>query len=141
MKTSWLHTGKTLVVRTAIDSVALVRPIPLTAVARIDKDQTATESETYYGGSRQFPVRSERAISVVSLFGVFGGLAILLALIGIYGVVAWVVGQRTLEVGIRVAIGARPSQVARMLLIQSLWPVLLGVAIGAVGGIRLQAGC
>ena len=42
-----------------------------------------------------------------SLFGVFGGLAILLALIGIYGVVAWVIGQRTLEVGIRVAIGAR----------------------------------
>jgi ABC-type antimicrobial peptide transport system permease subunit len=48
-----------------------------------------------------------------------------------------VIGQRTLEVGIRVAIGARPGQVARMLLIQSLWPVFLGVAIGALGGVGL----
>jgi putative ABC transport system permease protein len=131
----WLHTGKTIVVRTAVDPSALVRPIG-DAVARIDKDQTATDFKTMKAQVAGSPsVANGRFLS--SLFGVFGGLAILLALIGIYGVVAWVVGQRTLEVGIRVAIGARPGQVARMLLIQSLWPVLLGVAIGALGGVGL----
>jgi len=132
----WLHTGKSLVVRTAVDPSTLVRPIT-DAVARIDNDQTATEFKTMKAQVASTPsVTNGRFLS--SLFSVFGGFAILLAVIGVYGVVAWVVGQRTLEMGIRVALGARPDQVARMLLTQSLWPVVLGVALGALGGVGLS---
>ena len=75
---------------------------------------------------------------LASLFAVFGTLAVLLAMVGVYGVMSWVVGQRATEMGIRMALGARPGQVVRMLLAQSLRPVALGVVLGAAGGIGLS---
>ena len=74
---------------------------------------------------------------LTALFAVFGALAILLAMIGVYGVMSWVVGQRTTEMGIRIALGAPPGQVVRMLVVQSLRPVVLGVVLGTLGGIGL----
>ena len=65
-----------------------------------------------------------------SLFTVFGTLAILLAMVGVYGVMSWVVGQRTSEFGIRMALGARARDVVTMLLGQSLRPILLGRGAG-----------
>jgi predicted permease len=62
-----------------------------------------------------------------------GGLALLLTLSGLYGVLSYLVTQRTKEIGIRVALGARPSRAAGIILGQSLRLALIGTAIGAVG--------
>ncbi len=64
------------------------------------------------------------------LLGVFAGIALLLAAIGIYGVIAYSVTQRTREIGIRMALGAQRSQMLGMILRQSLLVVLIGIGIG-----------
>jgi len=65
------------------------------------------------------------------LFGVFAGLALLLACIGIYGVLAYLTGQRIPEIGIRIALGATAREVLWLVLRQSLVMILLGVVVGA----------
>jgi predicted permease len=66
-----------------------------------------------------------------------GGLALLLTLSGLYGVLSYLVTQRTKEIGIRVALGARPSCAAGIILGQSLRLALIGAAIGALGALGL----
>ena len=68
---------------------------------------------------------------------VFSGLAIALAAIGVYGLTAYAVAQRTREIGIRVSLGARPTQVVRELLVQGLRWCLAGTALGLVGAFFL----
>jgi len=67
------------------------------------------------------------------LFGVFAGLALVLACIGIYGVLAYLTGQRVPEIGIRIALGASPGGVMWMVLRQSLAMIFVGVALGTAG--------
>ena len=64
------------------------------------------------------------------LFGIFAGVALLLACIGIYGVLAYVTSQRVPEIGVRMALGASSSHVIGLVLRQSLGMILAGVAIG-----------
>jgi putative ABC transport system permease protein len=73
----------------------------------------------------------------VSMLGAFGGLALLLAAIGLYGVIAWHVTLRTREIGIRMAIGAQPGDVLRMVLRQGLALTLLGISIGLAASVGL----
>lgn len=72
-----------------------------------------------------------RRLSVLVLI-VFAGIALLLAGIGLYGVVSYAVGLRTHEIGIRMALGAERSSVVRMVLGQGLRVVLIGLAAGVV---------
>ncbi|HKG92908.1 MAG TPA: FtsX-like permease family protein, partial [Gemmatimonadaceae bacterium] len=74
---------------------------------------------------------------LVLLMGAFATLALALAAVGIYGVLAYVVAQRTRELGIRAALGARPGDLVRHVLSQGLRPVLAGVAVGAAGVLAL----
>jgi ABC-type antimicrobial peptide transport system permease subunit len=67
----------------------------------------------------------------------FAVIATLLAILGIYGVVSYSVAQRTNEMGIRIALGAQPGGITRMLLRQGLLPVATGVAVGVVASIAL----
>jgi putative ABC transport system permease protein len=67
----------------------------------------------------------------------FAGSALLLACVGIYGVVAWSVARRRNEIGIRMALGARSADVHRLIIVQGLRPVLAGLAAGLLGALAL----
>jgi len=72
-----------------------------------------------------------------ALTAIFAALALLLAAIGIYGVVSYTVSQRTQEIGIRMALGAQQGNVRRMILVHTLKLTLLGVALGLTGALAL----
>ena len=71
------------------------------------------------------------------LLGLFASIALLLAGVGVYGVIAYSVSQRTHEIGIRLALGARPSDVRRLLLREGARLALAGVALGTAGSLLL----
>jgi predicted permease len=68
-----------------------------------------------------------------AICGAFAAIAIVLATIGLYSVIAYAVARRTVEIGVRTALGATPSHIARLVIAQSLKPVLLGAVIGLIG--------
>jgi putative ABC transport system permease protein len=125
------YTYLTLAVRTAGDPAALTSAIKR-VVWTLDKDLPVYDVETMNDvveenlGQRRFDSY---------LMGIFGGLALLLAGIGIYGVLSSTVQQRTPEIGIRMALGARRENVLRMVMGYGLKLVLIGMAIGLVGGL------
>jgi predicted permease len=69
------------------------------------------------------------------LFGIFAGVALLLACIGIYGVLAYLTGQRVPEIGVRMTLGAKPLDVMRLVLGESLVMIFAGVGVGIVGAL------
>jgi predicted permease len=132
----WMHTRKVLAVRASVDPLSLVRAIQ-EALKMIDPDQAANQFMTMEQRVAASPsVTNSRFFA--SLFTIFGTLAILLAVVGVYGVMAWVVGQRTTEFGIRMALGASAQAVVGMLLLQSLRPIVVGVVLGVLGGFGLS---
>ena len=121
----------TIAVRTAAAPLALASPMKA-ALARIDPEQPVSRVRTMEDvvaesiGGRWFPML---------LLTLFAGVALVLAAIGVYGVVSYLVSQRTREMGIRVALGAHKREVVRLVVGGALKPVLSGLAAGAVGGV------
>ncbi len=120
-------------VRTARDSTAAIASIrgelrSLEPGLLIEKVQTMAE--------RIGESTSPRRLNLL-LFGLFAGLALLLAGVGLYGVVAYAAGQRTQEFGIRMALGAQPRDVLGLVLGQGVKLALIGVAIGLAATLSL----
>ena len=115
-----------LVVRTTDDPRALVAPVRA-QLQSLDKDLAAYDIR---------PMSDVRAESVsqrrfiLLLVGAFGILALVMAAVGVYGVMALVVSERSMEVGIRLALGAQPSQVLSAVVRQGLVLAALGIVIG-----------
>ena len=80
-------------------------------------------------------VSQPRFLSVV--LTAFGGTAMLLASLGVFGVISYNVRQRTREIGVRMALGATPGNVLKLIVREGMKVVLLGVAVGLAGGLAL----
>jgi putative ABC transport system permease protein len=127
------HTWKSITLRTAANPASLVVPLQK-VVNEIDKDQALFDVHTMEAalldrvGFPRFEMR---------LFGIFGGLALVLAAVGIYGVMSYLVTQRTHEIGLRVALGARRSDVLGMVLGRGIKTTLIGLAAGIAASLAL----
>lgn len=105
-----------------------------TVLKRIDPKLRAEDVRTLEEHLSRTILR-ERIMGTLS--GFFGALSLLLVSVGIYGVMAFQVARRQKEIGIRLALGARPVQVTRMLLAETALPVAVGVAAGIAGALAL----
>jgi predicted permease len=113
-------------VRVSRDAHALL-PAVRRVVARVDQDVPMFDIETDEGRLDRSIVRERLVTAFVTLYG---GIALFLASLGLYGVLAYTVSRRTAEVGVRMALGAARRDVVSMILRESLRPVALGMALG-----------
>jgi putative ABC transport system permease protein len=129
--TRFLHLG--LLIRTTGDPLPLIGPIK-EQVWAIDPDlpikNVGLLEDVYAEG-----LAAQRFNAV--LLGGFAGIAVLLALVGAYGVLSYVVGQRAHEIGIRMALGARQSSVVSMIAWQGMRMVLVGIGLGIIGAVAV----
>ena len=128
-----LATGLYLVARTKPDPMGIVSAIE-DRVWSVDKNQPITDIKT--ANARIAEVNATpRSQSV--LLAIFGALGVVLALIGVYGVMSYFVSQQTREIGIRMALGAGPFGILRLILAQGLRLTLIGVVLGGAGSLAL----
>lgn len=118
--------GMTVIIKGSSDPNQLISSVRA-AVKQLDPDQPIYNPRTMYE-IRAESVAGERLN--LTLLSLFAGIALVLAIVGIYGVMSYSVTQRTHEIGIRMAIGARPRDVFKMILGQGMKLALIGVAIG-----------
>lgn len=126
---------RVVLVRTSGDPLRLARPMR-EIVRAIDPDLPVLETRTYDDLVRYHTVDGPGV--AVRLVGTMGAVGLVLAIAGLYGLMAYNVTRRTREIGIRLAIGAAPSRVLRAFVRQGLVLVAIGAAIGLALGIALE---
>jgi len=122
-----------LVVRTAIEPDAIASALRR-EVAGIDRDIPVYGLQTMRAYVAQ---TTEQPRMNMMLLGLFGGLALMLAVVGIYGVLSYTVTERTREIGIRMALGATRSDVLRLIVGQGMALTLAGVVIGIAASLAI----
>jgi putative ABC transport system permease protein len=122
-----------LTLRTPGDPLALASPVQQT-LREMDVDQPVFEVRDL--DSARTASRAPQRLAT-ALLGGFALVALLLAMLGIYGVMSYNAGRRLREIGIRVALGARRADVLKLLLRQGVMLTLAGVAIGLAGALAL----
>jgi putative ABC transport system permease protein len=123
---SGMVSAMTIAVRSAIEPTALAASLR-EQVQALDKDQPVSEIRTmewYLADSM-----AQRRFNVL-LLGAFAGLALILAAVGIYGVIAYTVTQRTHEMGIRIALGAQGGDILKLIFAHAMLTTLAGIVIG-----------
>lgn len=119
-------TQPTFAVATRIDAAKLL-PSLRDAVQSVDRNLPVINVRTQ---DEQIAANLQQERIFADLTGAFGILALVLACIGIYGITAWSVSQRINEIGIRMALGAAPGRVMRMVLSEASWLAIIGVVAG-----------
>ena len=127
--------GMSFVIRTTIEPTSLTTAIRQ-AVQEVDKAQPVSDIRTMENIVSD-SVTQPRFNLV--LLGIFSSIALLLSAAGIYGVTAYSVTQRTHEIGIRLALGARPSDVLKMVVGQGMLLIMMGIGIGVLASIFLTS--
>jgi putative ABC transport system permease protein len=128
------YSAMTLTVRTASDPLAVASAVE-GAVQSIDKDQPVSDVRTM----DQWIAKSlAQARFNALLLGVFAGVALLLASLGIYGVMSYAVSQRTSEIGVRLALGADERAILRLIVGNGVALAAGGLAIGVVLALALS---
>lgn len=120
VKTAFKPDAATGTVRSALSKVDPALPII--------QPQTMTQIIDQSLGQRRL---------TMTLLGVFAGIALVLAMVGIYGAVAYTVEQRTGEIGVRMALGAQTADVLRLVVRQGMSPVVIGLALGVAAALAL----
>jgi putative ABC transport system permease protein len=123
-----------IAIRATVDPEALAVPLSR-AVRSVDPDQPTFALRTMEGVQAAGTASRRFAIQLVGGFAV---LALVLAAIGIYGVIAYLVGQRTKEIGIRIALGAKRREVMTMVVGRAVWLAIVGVTIGTVASLGVS---
>jgi putative ABC transport system permease protein len=121
--------GMTVIIKATGDPNALVAAARKQILA-VDSDQPIYEIRTM-DEIKSESITTERLN--LTLLGIFAGVALVLALVGIYGVMSYAVSQRTNEIGIRMALGAQASHVMKMIVGEGMMMAIIGLGIGLVG--------
>jgi len=123
-----------LVIRTTVVNPSSLLPAIRRAVGEVDPAiplANAEEMQVIVGRSMS------RLSFTMVLLGIAGAVALSLAAIGLYGTISYLVARRTNEIGVRLALGAQPVQVRRLVVRGSLKLTLVGVGIGLIGALAL----
>jgi putative ABC transport system permease protein len=137
MYLSYLQAGEPymeLAVRTSGDPKTVAVAVR-TQIASVDKDQPPYDLMTLE--ERRARYLAPRGVNML-LLGAFAGLALVLGSIGVYGVVSYSVSQRTHEIGLRIALGASPQEVLKLVVGQEMLLTIAGVGLGLAGALAMN---
>jgi putative ABC transport system permease protein len=130
---AWVSPGMAYIVRTRVEPLS-VAPTIRRAIMEVDKNQPIAQVQTLehivYVASAPPRFRTE-------LLSLFSLLALLLTVVGLYGVTAYLVSQRTREIGVRIALGASPAGILKLVLRESAVMIATGILLGLAGAIGL----
>ena len=121
----------TFVIRTSVLPATLAQPA-VAAVRAIDPEQPVEDIRTMVQ-VLDLKLTSQRFSAL--LLGVFAGVALLLAAVGIYSILSYIVRGRSREIGIRTALGARTADILRLVIVEGMSPALVGIAVGTIAAL------